>query len=555
MRLDQLLGDVEVLQLRGDPDPAGTDVLAITANSQDVRVGSLFCCVRGRSVDGHDFAPAAVAAGAVAILCERPLDPATLGRPTTGHDVAQVLVADGRVAMARVAAALHDHPSRRVAVVGVTGTNGKTTTTHLLKAVLEADGRRAEVIGTLSGPRTTPEAIELQAALAGAAARGASAVALEVSSHALALHRVEATWFTVAVFTNLSPEHLDFHDGMDDYFAAKASLFSPERTGVAVVNADDPWGRRLLAAARLPTRTFSLADAEGLEMGPDGARFRWDGQQVWLRPGGAFNVANALAAATAARELDVPAAAVAAGLSSAGAVPGRFEPVDRGQPFRVLVDYAHTPAGLEACLGAARAMAAAAARPDTARPDLAGPPSAGPPSAGPPSAGADTGGADTGGADTGGADTGGADTGDPDTGDNDPRDGRVVVVFGCGGERDHAKRPLMGAIASSLADLAVVTSDNPRSEDPRAIIDAILAGTRQSGSPASGTGMVAVEPDRRKAIAMALSSARPGDVVVVAGKGHETTQVIRDRAVPFDDRVVVAEELDRLASVPRGGAR
>ncbi|HVF15077.1 MAG TPA: UDP-N-acetylmuramoyl-L-alanyl-D-glutamate--2,6-diaminopimelate ligase [Acidimicrobiales bacterium] len=482
MRLDQLLGDVEVLQLRGDPDPAGTDVVAITATSQTVLPGSLFCCVQGRTTDGHRFAPAAVAAGAVALLCERPLDIAVLGR-----DVPQAVVADGRAAMARAAAALHHHPSRRVAVVGVTGTNGKTTTTHLLKAVLEADGRGAEVIGTLSGPRTTPEATELQAALAGAADRGMAAVALEVSSHALALHRVDAIWFSVAVFTNLSPEHLDFHGGMDDYFAAKAGLFSPERTGVAVVNADDPWGRRLLAAARLPTRTFSLADAVGLDLGPDGARFRWDGCPVWLRSGGTFNVANALAAATAARELDVPAAAVADGLSSAGAVPGRLESVDRGQPFRVLVDYAHTPAGLEACLRAARHMVGRPA-------------------------------------------------------------GRVLVVFGCGGDRDHAKRPLMGGIVSRLADMAVLTSDNPRSEDPAAIAGAVLSGVDHQG-------VVVVEADRRAAIALALSSARPGDVVVLAGKGHETTQVTGDRVVAFDDRVVAAEELARIGSGRLGSGR
>jgi len=500
VRLEQLLGDVEVLQLRGDPDPAGTDVVAITATSQAVRPGSLFCCIRGQSADGHRFAPAAVAAGAVALLCERPLDPTTLGR-----DVPQAIVADGRVAMARAAAAFHGHPSRRVAVVGVTGTNGKTTTTHLLKAVLEADGRRAEVIGTLTGPRTTPEATELQAALAAAADRGASAVALEVSSHALALHRVDATWFSVAVFTNLSPEHLDFHDGMDDYFEAKAKLFSPDRAGVAVVNADDPWGRRLLAAARLPTRTFSLADAAGLELGPDGARFRWDGHPVWLRPGGTFNVANALAAATAARELDVPASAVADGLSSAAVVPGRFEAVDRGQEFRVVVDYAHTPAGLEACLRAAREM--------------------------------------VGGDVIGGGVIGGGGSGS----------GRVIVVFGCGGDRDPAKRPLMGGVASRLADLAVVTSDNPRSEDPLDIVDDILAGIDRAGG--NRDGVVRVEPDRRTAIGLAVSSARPGDVVVLAGKGHETTQLTGDRIVPFDDRVVAAEELDRLAASRTGGSR
>ncbi|HVF13844.1 MAG TPA: UDP-N-acetylmuramoyl-L-alanyl-D-glutamate--2,6-diaminopimelate ligase, partial [Acidimicrobiales bacterium] len=503
VRLDQLLGDVEVLQLRGDPDPAGTDIVAITATSQTVLPGSLFCCVQGRTTDGHRFAPAAVAAGAVALLCERPLDTAVLGR-----EVPQAVVADGRAAMARAAAALHNHPSRRVAVVGVTGTNGKTTTTHLLKAILEADGRGTEVIGTLSGPRTTPEATELQAALDGAADRGMAAVALEVSSHALALHRVDGIWFSVAVFTNLSPEHLDFHGGMDDYFAAKAGLFSPERAGVAVVNADDPWGRRLLAAARLPTRTFSLADAVGLDLGPDGARFRWDGRPVWLRSGGTFNVANALAAATAARELDVPAAAVADGLSSAGAVPGRLETVDRGQPFRVLVDYAHTPAGLEACLRAARQMvgrAAGAAMP-----------------AGTPGAGSGSGSGSGPGPGAGAA-------------------GRVLVVFGCGGDRDHAKRPLMGGIASRLADMAVLTSDNPRSEDPAAIAAAVLSGVDHQG-------VVVVEPDRRAAIGLALSSARPGDVVVLAGKGHETTQVTGDRVVAFDDRVVAAEELARIGS-------
>ncbi|MEA2901262.1 MAG: UDP-N-acetylmuramoyl-L-alanyl-D-glutamate--2,6-diaminopimelate ligase [Actinomycetota bacterium] len=473
MRLDQVLADVEVVELRGRP--GGPDVTAITATSRDVRPGSLFCCVRGRVADGHDFAPQAVAAGAVALLCERPVEAAAT--------VPQVVVADSRAAMARAAAALHRHPSRRMAVVGVTGTNGKTTTTHLLKAVLEADGREAEVIGTLSGPRTTPEATELQAALAAAADRGVAAVALEVSSHALALHRVDAIWFSVAVFTNLSPEHLDFHDGMDDYFATKAALFSPERARVAVVNADDPWGRKLLAGARLPTRSFSLADAVGLELGSDGARFHWDGHPVWLRTGGTFNVSNALAAATAARELDVPPAAVAEGLSAALVVPGRFESVDRGQPFRVVVDYAHTPAGLEACLAAAR--------------DLAG------------------------------------------------VGGRVIVVFGCGGDRDHAKRPLMGAVASRLADQVVLTSDNPRSEDPRAILDDVLAGVDRGQT-------VDVEPDRRAAIALAVGGARPGDVVVVAGKGHETTQVTGADVVPFDDRVVAAEALDRLAAAAGG---
>ena len=469
MRLDQLLGhvrgDIGVVELRGDPTAA--DVRAVTADSDSVGPGALFCCVTGSTTDGHRFAGAAVAAGAAALLCERPLP----------EPVPQVVVGDSRRAASLVAAAFHGHPSRRLAVVGVTGTNGKTTTTHLLRSVLEADGRPAEVIGTLSGARTTPEATELQARLASLVARGTVAVAMEVSSHALAQHRVDGTWFSVAVFTNLSQDHLDYHGTMDDYFRAKASLFEPERAGVAVVNADDEWGRRLLASVLIPTRPFSLADAAGLSMGPEATTFRWDGEPVRLRTGGAFQVANALAAATAARELGVGAASVAAGLSAAGSVPGRFEPVDAGQPFRVVVDYAHTPVALEESLGAARHAAG---------------------------------------------------------------EGRVTVVFGCGGERDRAKRPLMGEVASRLADLAVLTSDNPRSEDPLAILEAVRAGARRAE-------VVRVEPDRRAAIRLALAQARPGDVVVVAGKGHETTQVLATGPVPFDDRVVVQEELARLA--------
>ena len=471
MRLDQLLGavqgDMGLVELRGDP--AAADVTGVTSSSTAVVPGALFCCLTGTTADGHDFAPVAVAAGAAALLCERPLP----------EPVPQVVVADSRRVTALVAAAFHGHPSRRLAVVGVTGTNGKTTTTHLLRSVLAADGRQAEVIGTLSGVRTTPEATELQARLAELAAGGTEAVAMEVSSHALAQSRVDGVWFTVAVFTNLSQDHLDYHGTLDDYFRAKASLFEPERAAVAVVNADDPWGRRLLEAVRIPTRPYSLADAAGLSLGPDGATFRWDGAPVRLRLGGTFQVANALAAATAARELGVPAARVADGLSAAGPVRGRFEPVDAGQPFRVVVDYAHTPAALEEVLSAARQAAG---------------------------------------------------------------DGRVLLVFGCGGERDRAKRPLMGEVASRLADVAVLTSDNPRSEDPSAIIDEVAAGVRR-------TEGLRVEPDRRAAIALAVADAEPGDVVVVAGKGHETTQVLFTGPVPFDDRVVVQEELARLSKV------
>jgi UDP-N-acetylmuramoyl-L-alanyl-D-glutamate--2,6-diaminopimelate ligase len=509
VRLDRLLGEVEVSDLRGDP--AATDVAAITHDSRAVTPGALFCCLPGRRADGHDFAPQVVAAGATALLCERPL----------AVDVTQVIVPSTRAAMAPLAAAFHGHPSRRMAVVGVTGTNGKTTTTHLLAAVLRAAGRPTELIGTLSGtlsgtpggeppagpgtassaasrpgpagpgtassaasppgpagPGTTPEAPELQARLARMAAEGTAAVAMEVSSHALAQHRVDATWFTVAVFTNLSQDHLDFHASMEDYFAAKASLFTAERAAVAVVNADDPWGRRLLAGTAIPTRPFSLDDAAGLDVGVI-TTFRWEGHPVRLHLGGVFNAANALAAATAARELGVDGATVADGLSSIPSVPGRFEVVDAGQPFTVVVDYAHSPDSLEQVLVASRREATAG-------------------------------------------------------------DGRVVVVFGCGGDRDRGKRPAMGEVATRLSDLAVLTSDNPRSEDPLAIIAQVQAGVTRPD-------VLVVEPDRRAAIALALAEARPGDVVVVAGKGHEATQVTGDRVVAFDDRAVVRAELGRVA--------
>jgi UDP-N-acetylmuramoyl-L-alanyl-D-glutamate--2,6-diaminopimelate ligase len=494
VRLDRLLGEVEVSDLRGDP--AATDVAAITHDSRAVTPGALFCCLPGRRADGLDFAPQVVAAGATALLCERPL----------AVDVTQVIVPSTRAAMAPLAAAFHGHPSRRMAVVGVTGTNGKTTTTHLLAAVLRAAGRPTELIGTLSGtlsgtpggeppagpgtassaasppgpagPGTTPEAPELQARLARMAAEGTAAVAMEVSSHALAQHRVDATWFTVAVFTNLSQDHLDFHASMEDYFAAKASLFTAERAAVAVVNADDPWGRRLLAGTAIPTRPFSLDDAAGLDVGVI-TTFRWEGHPVRLHLGGVFNAANALAAATAARELGVDGATVADGLSSIPSVPGRFEVVDAGQPFTVVVDYAHSPDSLEQVLVASRREATAG-------------------------------------------------------------DGRVVVVFGCGGDRDRGKRPAMGEVATRLSDLAVLTSDNPRSEDPLAIIAQVQAGVTRPD-------VLVVEPDRRAAIALALAEARPGDVVVVAGKGHEATQVTGDRVVAFDDRAVVRAELGRVA--------
>ncbi len=442
----------------GDPDLVG-----ITHDSRAVRPGWLFCCVPGATTDGHDHAPAAVAAGATALLVERPL----------GLGVAEVLVSSVRAAMGPAAAALAGHPSDRLDVVGVTGTNGKTTTVHLLAAILDHAGRPCEVIGTLTGARTTPEAPELQGRLAAAVAAGRTSAAVEVSSHALDLHRVDGTRFRVAVFTNLSRDHLDHHHTMASYFAAKARLFEPDLADRAVLCTDDPHGRLLLDAAVVPSVGYSQADAIDLRLGVDGSRFRWRGIPVEIALAGRFNVLNALAAATVAAELGLSPDQIAAGLAAAGPVPGRFERIDEGQDFLAAVDYAHTPDGLEQLLGTAR--------------ELAGP-------------------------------------------------GRVLVVFGAGGDRDQTKRPEMGEVAARLADVVVLTTDNPRGEDPAAIIDQV-----QHGMDAPRD--LRVEPDRRAAIALAVAEARPGDVLLVAGKGHETTQTVGDSAAPFDDRVELRRAL------------
>jgi UDP-N-acetylmuramoyl-L-alanyl-D-glutamate--2,6-diaminopimelate ligase len=463
VRLDDLLAGVDVRTRRG----GNPDVTAITFDSRAVHPGTLFCCLPGQVADGHDFAAAAAAAGAVALLVERPL----------AIDVAQRIVPSSRAAMAVAAAALFDHPSRALSVVGVTGTNGKTTATYLLRSIFETHGWPTAVIGTLGGVRTTPEAPELQALLAEARDDGIRAVAMEVSSHALVQHRVDSVDFAVVAFTNLSQDHLDFHGDMASYFEAKASLFDAGRARVGVVNADDEWGRRLLHSAGIPVRAYSMADAENLYLTPEASVFEWRGAEVRLRLGGRFNVSNALCAATIAEALEVPAGVVAQGLSSVAAVPGRFERVDAGQPFTVVVDYAHTPDGLSSVLSAAREL----------------------------------------------------------TGNG----GRVLVVFGCGGDRDRGKRPAMGAVAASMADVAVLTSDNPRSEDPMAIIAEVLSGAPD----------LTVEPDRAAAIDLALGQARPGDVVVIAGKGHETGQTVGDTTTPFDDRDVA-----RAALLRRQGA-
>jgi UDP-N-acetylmuramoyl-L-alanyl-D-glutamate--2,6-diaminopimelate ligase len=477
--LDELVAEAGGARVVGD---AAVDVGSLAYDSRRVEAGTLFFCVPGEKVDGHEFAGAAVEAGAVALVVERELE----------VDVAQVVVPDARAAMAPLAARFQGDPTVELRVVGVTGTNGKTTTAFLVREALEAAGIQCGLLGTVRQvvggveedvERTTPEAIDLQATFRRMLDAGDEACAMEVSSHALELHRCDAIHFEAALFTNLTQDHLDFHGDMESYFGSKRLLFEigPE---TSIVNVDDPYGRRL--AEEFECRTFSAEGAAADYVARDvsfdaaGAELSVDGMTVRTGLPGRFNVANALGAYAVASEMGVAPEMIAAGLGQAGRVPGRFEPIDEGQSFAVLVDYAHTPDSLENVLRAARGVS----------------------------------------------------------------EGRVLAVFGAGGDRDRDKRPKMGRAASSLSDLAVVTSDNPRSEDPGAIIEEILAGVENGSS-------VEVEPDRRAAIALALNRARTGDIVVIAGKGHEQGQELEDgRKIPFDDREVAREELRRLMADP-----
>ena len=464
-------------EIRGD---ASIPVGEATFDSRQVVPGALFFCVPGALADGHDFAGDAARSGAAAFVVERWLD----------LDLPQVVVPSARGAMGPMSAVVFGEPAHSLTIVGVTGTNGKTTVVHLLDAVLRAAGQRTGAIGTVGAhvagdpiplARTTPEAPDLQRLLARMRDDGVTTVAMEVSSHALDQGRVGGVVFDATVFTNLSQDHLDHHGSMESYFEAKASLFAPGRTEHALLNVDDPWGRRLLDAA-VPITTYGLdpgADvcAEDVRATVDGLAFRVGDREVTSPLRGAFNVSNCLAAIASSGVIGVDAEDAIRGVASAGQVAGRMEPVGPGQDFLVVVDYAHTPDSIRTVLAAARPLAT----------------------------------------------------------------GRVIVVFGCGGDRDRAKRFPMGAAATEGADLTVITTDNPRSENPTDIIADVERGAAASG------GRYVVEPDRRSAIRLALGDARPGDVVVVAGKGHESEQELAGRSVPFDDRVVVREELEALA--------
>ena len=440
---------------------APAEVRDLAYDTRAVVAGSVVFCYAGAHVDRHDLAAEAVANGAVALVVERPL----------AVEVPQVVVPDARAAMAVAADEFYGRPTEELEVAGVTGTAGKTTTAFLLHSILDAAGRRPGLLSTVENRigaervpsvRTTAEAIDLQRSFRAMLDAGNQSCAMEATSHGSALRRLDRVRFAVLAFTNLSQDHLDLHGTMESYFQAKRRLFA---SGVpAVVNVDDAWGRRL--AAEL-SETVTVGLGGGADVGPSAL------EGIHLKLPGRHNVANALTAFAAARVLGVERDAIVHGLERVDAVPGRMEPVDAGQPFTVLVDYAHKPDALEQVLRTARSLA----------------------------------------------------------------EGRVICVFGCGGDRDREKRPVMGRIAAERADVAIVTSDNPRNEDPDAIISEIVAGAAD----------LEVEPDRRAAIELAVGRARHGDVVVIAGKGHEQGQEIGGRKLPFDDREVAREVLRSVA--------
>ncbi len=475
------------------PSPAtGPDVVVtgIAADSRLIRPGNLFIAVPGYATDGHSYIPDALAAGAAAVVYQSAEAEALLNQVTS------LRVDDTRRATAVIADRFYDHPSSKMDVIAVTGTNGKTTTVSLLEAVFRSAGHTAGTVGTLgatiddrhiAGDRTTPDAIGLQSAFAQMVDAGVAYAAVEITSHALDLDRAHSTRFAAAVFTNLSQDHLDWHETMEAYFASKAVLFteyvrfSPEMKGI--VNIDDPWGPRMARQAACEVLTYgigSTADVSALDpvLSPLGTTFGLsvlDATAPVQTPlAGRHNIYNCLAAAAAAHAVGIEFDAIVNGLESVSRIDGRLERVERDCPFTVLVDYAHTPEALLNVLGAIR----------------------------------------------------------------DLRPERIICVFGCGGDRDKTKRPKMGAIAADNADLVIVTSDNPRTEDADAIIADIMAGIERTD--------IVVEVDRRSAIAAAIEQARPGDVVLIAGKGHETYQEFVDHRIDFDDRTVAGEIIDAL---------
>ncbi|WP_329928348.1 UDP-N-acetylmuramoyl-L-alanyl-D-glutamate--2,6-diaminopimelate ligase [Streptomyces sp. SP17BM10] len=495
----------ELADRLGLPPVEGGAVTGVTHDSRAVRPGDVYVAFPGANHHGAAFAAKAAAAGAVAVLT----DPA--GAELAAPTGLPLLVVDRpRARMGELAAIVYGHPSERLLMLGLTGTNGKTTTSYLVEGGLRGAGRSPGVIGTvemrvgterIKSERTTPEATDLHAILGVMAERGADAVTMEVSSHALVFGRTDGVTYDVALFNNLTPEHLDFHPDMEDYFQAKARLFQPGKSRRGVVNVDDEYGRRLAAEAEIPVATFSAAGDPGadwravdVQLGPIGSTFRVlgpDGAEAdaSVPLPGPFNVANALAAITVLVSAGLPLDRAVAGVAAVPGVPGRLERVDAGQPFVAVVDYAHKPDALRAVLASLREVTK----------------------------------------------------------------GRLHVVVGCGGDRDPHKRGPMGDIAARLADTALLTSDNPRSEDPLAILASMLGGA--AAVPEAERGDVLVVPDRAEAIRLAVARAHAGDTVLVAGKGHELGQYVRDEIRPFDDREVLHDEIKRSSVVRTTAAR
>ncbi|MFZ1955214.1 MAG: UDP-N-acetylmuramoyl-L-alanyl-D-glutamate--2,6-diaminopimelate ligase [Desulfobacterales bacterium] len=520
MKLASLLGDIPVSRVNGrmarrqgdvvrllKSDP---DIASLHARAQNVQPGGLFVAIQGYAADGHDYIGQALEKGAVAVVVQKPVN--------LSSGIPLIEVEDTRRALAALAACFYGHPSEKLVVVGITGTNGKTTTSYLVERILLQAGYAPGIIGTVNyryagetydNPVTTPESLDLQRILDRMLAAGVTHVVLEVSSHALDLHRVDGCWMDVGVFTNLSQDHLDYHKDMERYWRCKKTLFTDilrsgpkHKRAAAVINRNDPKGEELARIAGLkkitvgdaPDNTvrsdISKQDLSGIAGRIDTPAGSFDFRSALV---GRYNCENILCAAGVAVALDIPTAAIKAGIENAAVIPGRLEPIpNQGQRF-VYVDYAHTPDALRNVLAALTAIAGR----------------------------------------------------------------RVLCVFGCGGDRDRGKRPQMGKIAAQMCDLAVVTSDNPRSEPPLVIIDQILVGTRQvcrreysavelgNGTPEKG---YAVEPDRRKAIRLAIAASRPGDTVLIAGKGHETYQILGGKTIAFDDRTVAAQALADVIS-------
>jgi len=490
--LGKLLSGLEVERVAGDVD---ITITGIAYDSRRARPGDLFVCIEGFRHDGHDFIPEAREKGCTAVVVQRDVP--------VPDGVTLVKVPNTRLALAQLAAAFYDHPSRKLRLIGVTGTNGKTTTTHLIDAILRQAGYKTGLIGTIHNriggetfpvERTTPESLDLQELFFRMVEAGVEYCVMEVSSHALSLQRVACSEFDLGVFTNITQDHLDFHQTIDDYLAAKEKLFTSlgqpgakKGTKAAVINVDDPGGRKIAGRCPVPWLGYGLDEgadlkAAGIEMDFRGVKFtaRGRGKEIplSLKLTGIFTVYNALAAVGVGLIEGIEPEVIARALADMPGVPGRFESIDEGQDFSVIVDYAHTPDSLENILKAAAGFVR----------------------------------------------------------------GRKIVVFGCGGDRDRTKRPIMGRIAAEHADYVILTSDNPRSEDPRAIIAEIEPGVKAGGKSAAE---YAILPDRKEAIFAAIAMARKDDMVILAGKGHETYQVVGDKALPFDDREVAREALRR----------